>query len=54
SLDEAVRQIQNNTRKYARKQLTWFRKGNLYQWFDPSDIQEMIAFIESEINKTNK
>jgi tRNA dimethylallyltransferase len=54
SLEEAVRQIQNNTRKYARKQLTWFRKGSLYQWFDPSDIQEMIAFIESEINKSNK
>jgi len=47
SLDEAVDLIQRNTRKFARKQLTWFRKENLYQWFSPGDEQSMLRWIES-------
>jgi tRNA dimethylallyltransferase len=50
SLNEAICQIKNNTRKYARKQLTWFRKNNLYTWFHPDHVNDMIRFIESEIN----
>lgn len=54
SLEEAIEQIKNSSRKYARKQLTWFRKGSLYQWFDPSDLAGMIAYIESSLNKSDK
>jgi tRNA dimethylallyltransferase len=46
SLDEAVDLIQRNTRKFARKQLTWFRKENRYQWFSPSEGAEMLRWIE--------
>ena len=46
SLDEAVDLIQRNTRKFARKQLTWFRKENRYQWFSPGDTVEMLRWIE--------
>ena len=46
SLDEAVDLIQRNTRKFARKQLTWFRKENRYQWFSPGDSPEMFSWIE--------
>ena len=35
SLDEAIRQIQSNTREYARKQLTWFKKDKGIRWFRP-------------------
>ena len=45
-LEEAVDQIKRNTRKFARKQLTWFRKENLYQWFSPEDITGIIQRIE--------
>jgi tRNA dimethylallyltransferase len=48
SLDEAVDLIRRNTRKYARKQLTWFRKDNLYKWFHPDDITAMTAYIVEE------
>jgi tRNA dimethylallyltransferase len=48
SLDEAVDLIQRNTRKFARKQLTWFRKDNLYQWFSPEDDENILRWIESE------
>ena len=46
SLDEAVDLIQRNTRKFARKQLTWFRKENRYQWFSPDEGTEMLQWIE--------
>ena len=45
SLGEAVEQIKGNTRKFARKQLTWFRKDNLYTWFRPDQYDEMIRWI---------
>jgi len=47
-LEEAVDLIKRNTRKYARKQLTWFRKDNLYPWFRPGQVEEMIAYIDSK------
>ena len=47
SLDEAVDLIKRNSRKYARKQLTWFRKDNLYPWFHPEETERMAAWIDS-------
>lgn len=49
SLDEAIDLIQRNTRKYARKQLTWFRKDELFPWFHPSATDKMIRHIEETI-----
>jgi tRNA dimethylallyltransferase len=49
SLDEAVDLIQRNTRKFARKQLTWFRKENRYQWFSPEEIPKMLRWIEESV-----
>ena len=46
-LEEAVELIKRNTRNFARKQLTWFRKENLYEWFHPDDTGRMIGRIES-------
>ncbi len=47
SLDEAIHEIQNHTRKFARKQLTWFRKDKGYRWFEPEDLEGMEKFIRS-------
>jgi tRNA dimethylallyltransferase len=44
-LEEAVDQIKRNTRKFARKQLTWLRKNNLYTWFSPDQTDAMIRWI---------
>jgi tRNA dimethylallyltransferase len=49
SLEEAVDLIKRNTRKYARKQLTWFRKDKLFPWFHPSEIDRMVGYVESEM-----
>lgn len=37
SFDEAVRQIQSNTRRYMRKQLTWFNHDDDITWYHPDD-----------------
>ncbi|BBE19255.1 tRNA dimethylallyltransferase [Aquipluma nitroreducens] len=51
TLDEAIDLIQRNTRKYARKQLTWFRRDQQIKWFEPEQIQEIIEFVESEMSE---
>lgn len=45
----AIERVQANTRKYARKQLTWFRRDKDYQWFHPSQEKEIIEYITKEI-----
>jgi tRNA dimethylallyltransferase len=50
SLAEAVDLIKRNSRKYARKQLTWFRKDNEIHWFEPEQIQEIITFTSGLLN----
>lgn len=47
SLEEAVSKIQFNTHKYARKQLTWFRKDQDYHWFHPDREEEIISLIRN-------
>ena len=42
---EAVRQIQSNTRQYMRKQLTWFKKDESVTWFEPDNIEDILKYI---------
>ncbi len=45
TLDEAVERMKGNTRRYARKQLTWFRNDLQVKWFAPSDKDQIINYI---------
>jgi len=47
-LDEAVERIKGNTRRYARKQLTWFKRDENVTWFHPDDIEQILNFISSQ------
>jgi len=47
TLDEAVERMKGNTRRYARKQLTWFKKDPAMKWFAPEDKQQIINYIEN-------
>ena len=49
-LQEALRQIQSNTRQYARKQLTWYKKDQDITWFNPDDIEKIITYIDNKIS----
>ena len=45
SLEEAVERIKGNTRRYARKQLTWYKKDEQIRWFHPDDTEQIINYI---------
>ena len=47
TLDEAVERMKGNTRRYARKQLTWFKKDPLVKWFTPHDKEDIIRYAET-------
>ncbi len=47
SLEEAVSLIKQNTRRYAKRQLTWFNNSGGYQTFDPTDKKGVLEFIEN-------
>ncbi len=46
SLSEAVGQIQRETRRYAKRQLTWFRADPEMHWFHPRQAQELRGLVE--------
>lgn len=47
TLDEAVERIKGNTRRYMRKQLTWFKRDESIRWFHPDDIESIMHYIEN-------
>ena len=51
SMEEAVERIKGNTRRYARKQLTWFKRDEKVRWFDPNDKNEIMNYISQEYEK---
>ncbi len=48
-LEEAIRQIQSNSRRYARKQLTWYKRDVEMQWFHPENVKEITNYIDSRL-----
>ena len=45
SLGEAVERMKGNTRRYARKQLTWFKRDKSVCWFHPDQQEEILKYI---------
>ena len=50
TLDEAIEKIQSNSRRYCRKQLTWFKRDNNIKWFSPDNIKEIINYIDNKLH----
>ena len=46
--DEAVELIKRNSRRYAKRQLTWFRRDPEIRWFAPDDDAAIIAYVDSK------
>lgn len=46
SFDEAREQIKANTRNFAKKQMTWFRKDKEIEWFDPDEGDLIVSYLE--------
>jgi tRNA dimethylallyltransferase len=51
SLDKAIEMIKQNTRRFAKRQLTWFRKDSSFHWFqanEPDLLDQMISTVEKQ------
>jgi tRNA dimethylallyltransferase len=44
--EEMVRLLKRNSRRYAKRQLTWFKRDPDMKWFSPEDVDGMIRYIE--------
>lgn len=50
TLDVAISEIKKNSRRFAKRQLTWFRKNKYIEWFDyKSDFKEIIKHLEEQL-----
>ena len=51
TLEEAIEKIKMNTRRFAKRQLTWYRKDNSINWFNyPVSSSNVLAFVNNAIN----
>ncbi|WP_316848381.1 tRNA (adenosine(37)-N6)-dimethylallyltransferase MiaA [Pedobacter psychrodurus] len=48
--EEAISAIKQNTRRFAKRQLTWFRRDEEINWFEPQQGIEIIDFLENKIS----
>lgn len=49
SLDRAIELIKRNTRHFAKRQLTWFKKDQRIKWFDIHELKQLDQFVEEII-----
>jgi tRNA dimethylallyltransferase len=50
SIDKAIEEIKKNSRRYAKRQLTWFKKDSNTKWYDYQTPQKtVINYIESKL-----
>lgn len=49
SLDQAVENIKTNTRRYAKRQLTWFRNQETMRWFEPRETDAIEGYLAETI-----
>ncbi len=50
-LEFAVSEIKKNTRRYAKRQLTWYRKDEKINWFSPFEKEEILDYIFNHLDK---
>lgn len=50
NLEESVENLKMNTRRFSKRQMTWFRKDKDIKWFDINNLESIIPFIEESLN----
>ncbi|MAY83757.1 MAG: tRNA (adenosine(37)-N6)-dimethylallyltransferase MiaA [Flavobacteriales bacterium] len=48
-LDEAIEKVKVNSRRYAKRQMSWFKRDKDIKWFQPTDKKEIIQYIRNRI-----
>ena len=51
SLEESIELIKRNSRRYAKRQMTWFRRDERVGWFSPKDVDKIVEFIDSSAGR---
>ncbi|MBI1912202.1 MAG: tRNA (adenosine(37)-N6)-dimethylallyltransferase MiaA [Deltaproteobacteria bacterium] len=46
NLEKAVEELKKNTRHYAKRQITWFKKDNEIRWFHPDGKKDIINLVK--------
>lgn len=49
TLEEAIEKIKTNTRRYAKRQMTWFKRDPDIRWFAPEEAEELIGYIKDQM-----
>ncbi len=49
--EAAIDLIKRNSRRYAKRQITWWNRDSGIEWFHPGNVRKIISYIESEIGK---
>lgn len=52
SLAEAVDRVKQNSRRYAKRQITWFKKYGNTVWFEPNDLEGIVSFLKTTDERT--
>jgi tRNA dimethylallyltransferase len=50
--EEAVRLLKRNSRRYAKRQVTWFKRYPEMKWFHPDELEAIIRYIQSQVTAT--
>ena len=52
TIEEAIEEIKKNTRRFAKRQMTWFKRNEAIKWFDFStNVSNIKNYIQSEIKE---
>lgn len=54
SIEKAVEQIKTNTRQYAKRQTTWFKKDDGIKWFSAADVNNILEFVTNKMASNKK
>jgi tRNA dimethylallyltransferase len=49
TLEQAIEQVKTNTRRYAKRQLTWFSRDKEMPWLHPGQIEDILGYIKSKL-----
>ena len=48
--EEAIRLLKRNSRRYAKRQMTWFKKDEEINWMQPNDLEKAIQLISKSLD----
>ncbi len=51
SYEQMVHLLKRNSRRYAKRQMTWFKNQDQMTWFHPDDSDDILAFIKQRLNE---